>query len=92
MAAERVGIAEWGLPLELEELILANLSKLLIHEARTNPMRLKLMVEINNFFHVDNNLEKENQYIIYNFALNPMDYQPLGSLNKSKLFGINGYS
>ncbi len=55
-ASARFGLEDFGLPLELEEVLLESISREYMHEAITNPLRLALMKELYDFFHVENNI------------------------------------
>jgi len=63
----RFNLESWNLHLDLEEVILANLSSQLIQDARTNPLRQALMDELDEFFHPENNLDKYIK-LIHNLA------------------------
>jgi hypothetical protein len=69
-AAARYGLDTWGLPLDVEEIILENLSRLLIKDAKTNLERMKLMDEIISNYNCD---YLDKNYIInipnYNFII-----------------------
>jgi hypothetical protein len=69
-ATELYGLDTWGLPIDVEEIILANLSRLLIEDANTNLARMKLMDEIISNYNY-NYLDKKNIIRIpnYNFII-----------------------
>jgi hypothetical protein len=69
-ATELYGLDTWGLPIDVEEIILANLSRLLIEDANTNLARMKLMDEIISNYNY-NYLDQKNIIRIpnYNFII-----------------------
>lgn len=71
----RYNLEAWNLPLELEEMILRNLSSQLIHHARTDLLHMKLMAELRAFYHYDIDIDNLifRQITIDEFRLNVQD-------------------
>ncbi len=69
----RYNLEAWNLPLELEEMILRNLSSQLIHHARRDSLHRKLMGELRAFFHPDIDNLIFRQITIDEFRLNVQD-------------------